>query len=79
MSEKHCINNKNYVYFKENFSAITTNHINKYVVISNCSIIGYFSTIEEAFEYSLKTDIKMGEFLIQKCTETIDTISATYY
>ena len=73
------IDDKNYIFFKDNFDNIVKNHIGKFVLIHDCNVSGYYSSFNEAHNASQKMNFPTGTFIIQECLERIDMLYATYY
>lgn len=73
------ITDKNYIFFKNNFKQITENHLNEFVVIYECSVQGYYESFDSAIKAMRDKGIELGNFIVQKCTKSIDDIFAVYY
>lgn len=58
---------KDYVFFQENFEAITKEHIGEFVVIQDEKVIGYFLSVPQAVEFMKKKGKEIGTFIVQKC------------
>lgn len=69
----------NYKYFEDNFSEITKGHIGQYVVIKDCSVIGYYVDEFQAIEEMEKRGVKLGEYIVQQCLNNIDDNMVHYY
>lgn len=63
-------------WFQDNMKSLYSKYPDKFLVISNQSIIAIGETFNEALEQALKTK-KAGEFIIQQC-EKENTISHYY-
>jgi len=59
---------KEYDYFNANFEELLWNYEGEYIVIKNEAVIGHYSTFEEAYKKTSKTE-KTGTFIIQHCVE----------
>ena len=59
--------NNNNIYFVENQSKIIKNHMNEFVIIHNCNVLGYFKSINEAIKYTAKNNLDLGEFILKRC------------
>ena len=60
--------NENFEYLKQNFDSIYARYKNKYLVLKDCSILGFYGTFAEALSETLKTE-KIGTFSIQHCVK----------
>lgn len=65
-----------YKWFKENQKELFEIYPNKFLIVSECQILGAFDTFDDAMEEALKK-MKAGEFLIQQCIE--DTSPIQYF
>ena len=59
----------NYEYFKTLLPSIASVHRNKYALISNKKVLGYYSSMVDAYT-SAKSFLKEGEYSIQQVTTT---------
>lgn len=57
--------NKDYDYFMENRASIIAGHEDKYVVIKDQNVVGYFD--DEKVALIAMKDHLLGSFIIQKC------------
>ena len=62
---------KEYNFFKTHKEEFFSKYQGKYIVIANDSVSGVYNTLEEAMKEAQKT-MKIGEFLVQKCTNDDD-------
>ena len=58
---------RNYDWFKEKMPTLVDKYDNKYVVIKNEAVIASYSSFDEAFDETLKTE-EPGTFIIQLCS-----------
>jgi hypothetical protein len=63
-------------YYTSNQEEIVKDHLEKYVVIKDLAVIGYFDTEPQAFE-SMK-NYEIGTFLVKRCQQP-GTDVVTYY
>ena len=73
------IKDKNYIFFKYNFKQITENHLDEYVVIYDCSVQGYYDGFDSAIKSMKDKGIELENYIVQKCTKSIDDVFAVYY
>ncbi|MGP1440687.1 MAG: hypothetical protein ACTTJ3_08120 [Treponema sp.] len=59
-------------YFKANRDSIISGHLNEYVVIKNCKVLGYFPTEDSAIDEMKRTKNELGSFILQKCVSAKD-------
>jgi hypothetical protein len=69
----------NYEYFKENYSEITKKHIDEYVVIKDCVIIGYYKTQDNALAYMKERGYELGTFIVQRCYKNLDDNKVVFH
>lgn len=60
---------KDFRFFTENHDKIFATYPNKYVVIREESVILAAETFEDALAEAQARGLKVGEFIIQQCTE----------
>lgn len=65
-----------YKWFLDNQAELFKKYPDKFLIISECNILGAFDTFENAMEEALKQK-KAGEFLIQQCVK--DSSPIQYY
>lgn len=65
--EARKMSDKNYDYFESQFTSLYKEYKDKYIVIKDCNVIGNYSSFDDAYENTLKTE-KLGTFLIQLCS-----------
>lgn len=63
---------KQYEYYLDNITELSKKHLNKYIVIRECEVIGSYDTFETALKETVK-QYDPGTFIIQKCTGTVET------
>lgn len=68
----------NFNYFKANRDAIIKDHLNQFVVIKDESVIGYYTSEQEALKIMASKGFPLGSFNIQKCI-TAEEGRALYY
>ena len=68
--------NIDYKWFLDNQEELFKKYPDKFLIISECNVLGAFDTFEKAMEEALKHK-KAGEFLIQKCMQ--DSSPIQYY
>jgi hypothetical protein len=57
--------NDEFAFYKANQDKIVQEHLDKFVVIKNQQIRGYYSSEEEAFDSML--DNELGTFMVKRC------------
>ncbi|PIR93533.1 hypothetical protein COT99_00185 [Candidatus Falkowbacteria bacterium CG10_big_fil_rev_8_21_14_0_10_43_10] len=57
---------KEYKYYKKNKKELLEKYNNKFIVIKNDEVIGAYSSEEDAYNNTIKTN-KLGTFLIKQC------------
>lgn len=65
--------NLDYRWFLDNQAELFKQYPDKFLIISECNILGAFDTFENAMEEALKQK-KAGEFLIQYCSKDFSCI-----
>lgn len=65
-----------YKWFKNNQKKLFSQFPDKFLIISECKVLGAYDTFEDAMIEALKKK-KAGEFLIQQCVE--DSSPIQYY
>ena len=68
---------KEFEYFKNNFEFIKSKYKDKFIVIKNCSVLGAYSSYQEAVEQTNKTE-KPGTFIVQKVVKSLDDLSQVF-
>ena len=62
-----------YKWFRDNQKKLFSQFPDKFLIISDCKVLGAYDTFEEAMVEALKKR-KAGEFLIQQCVEVSSPI-----
>ena len=61
----------NYLFFKSHIDELITRYDGRFIVIKDESIIADYSTFDEAYNNTIKTE-ELGTFLIQQCVNLED-------
>lgn len=69
---------KNYDFFTDNFDTLYQQYKEKYIVIKDCAVIGSYSSFNDAYTKTIKTE-ELGTFLIQHCTKEETTIGYFHF
>ena len=56
----------NYTYFKDNLDKLIEQYGGRFVVIKDAAIVADYSSFDEAYTNTIKTEA-LGTFLIQQC------------
>jgi hypothetical protein len=67
-----------FTYYKARQGEIIAGHINEYVVIKGRQVLGYYVTLEAAFESMAQAGEELETFIVQRCQEP-GTDIANYY
>ncbi|MDO8714258.1 MAG: hypothetical protein Q7K13_07260 [Polynucleobacter sp.] len=60
---------KEYQFYLENQDELVTQHNGKYLVIHDCKVCGAYGSRDEAIAKARgELKLKLGQFLVQKCT-----------
>ncbi len=68
----------NYVFFKANIDCLCNKYRDKFIVIKDQSVIGFYDTFDEAYNETLKKE-ELGTFLIQFCSNDESKIVNYFY
>ena len=60
---------EDFKYFVDHHDELLNCYRNKFIVIANREVCFSADTFEEAFNKAVGADMKLGSFIIQKCTE----------
>jgi len=62
---------RDFDFFIQNMPDFYTTYGHKFLAIKNLSVIGTYSSFDEALDKTLKTE-ELGSFLIQECFNNVD-------
>lgn len=69
---------KEFKYYLDNQDELVKKYNGKFLVIKNCSIIGFYDTELEAITKTSEKE-EVGTFLVQKCEPGTNSYSQTYH
>lgn len=69
---------KNYDWFRRNLNELVKDYDNQYVVIKDEGILASYTSFDEAFNETVKTE-KPGTFLIQLCSLDETKTAQTFF
>jgi hypothetical protein len=65
-------------WFDENRDTIIHDHYGERVLIKDNTVIGYYPDIDAALSAANKSDLKLGNFLVQRCLTQEEDIEYVY-
>lgn len=65
-------------YYKKNLKELYEKFPNRFVVLSEASVVADFSDFDEAYNWAVKK-LGIGNFLIQECVEDLKEITQTFH